>query len=128
MEAARDTWLREAVDVRDGVSHFRAAKLFIFTPIQGADGAIDAARPVFEHHGTAIEPLPFMERLYRACVEFCQDFLSRALNLKVPHLELSPADQGRAAEVAGPHARFIKWEWTMNGGIVCGMFNTSSAE
>ena len=124
MEEARDTWLREAVDVRDGVSHFRAARSFVFTPVRTSDGGVDAARPVFERYGRTLEPLEFMERLSGACSEFCQDFMSRALNLLTPMFELTPANPERAVAMAGKDSQFIKWEWTMNGEVVRGFHAT----
>jgi hypothetical protein len=65
-----------------------------------------------------------MERLYGACVEYCQDFISRALNLFMPAFELAPADPARAAAMAGKDAGLIKWEWTMNGEPVRGFHAT----
>lgn len=129
MEGARDSWLKEAVEIRDGVSHYKAAKEFVFTLAKAADGRIDAIRPVFKRHGKSIEPLPYMERLFGSSVEFCQDFLCHALNIATPYWELSPADPVRALPVAGTqHVQYIKWEWMFRGTIIQGMADTASDE
>jgi hypothetical protein len=123
MEAARESWLREAVDVRDTVSHFMAAKEFLFTPIEKSPGEFDAVRPIFKRGDKRIEPIPFMETLFRSSAEFCQDFMCRTMLLNVPFYELSPADPARAAAMAGdtPAGKFIKWEFTIDGAALAAM-------
>jgi hypothetical protein len=128
MESARDSWLKEAVGIRDDVSHYKAAKEFVFVPFKTADGTIDAARPVFRRHGHTVLPLPLMKRLFVECADFCQEFMCRALNLRVPFYDLSPVDPARAVPVGGPDAHFIKWEWMMENSAIEGMINTGPDE
>jgi hypothetical protein len=126
MESARDSWLKEAVEIRDDVSHYRAAKEFVFMPVRTADGTLDASRPVFKHHGQTLAPLPLMERLFYSCADFCRDFMCRALNLRVPFYDLSPVDPARAVPVGGADAHFIKWEWTIKLAPVEGMIDAGA--
>ena len=70
-----------------------------------------------------VVPVPFMETVFAALVVFAQDFMCRALHLRMTlPVELTPAEASRAEAFAGRDgAQFIKWEWTMNGEPVRGM-------
>jgi hypothetical protein len=129
VEEARDGWLAEAVGLRDTISHYSAAKHFLFKPMMTGKG-IDAAKPTLTHHGKVVAPVTFLQSVYTALVAFAQDFMCRALHLRMRlPVQLSRADQTRAEAFGGKqYAQFIKWEWTMNGEAVRGIFNTGSAE
>ncbi len=125
VQAAREGWLAEAVDTRDDVSHYKAAKNFVFSPVPTPAG-FDASRPTFKRHGATIEPLALMDRLHRECLLFCQDFMCRTLNLIAWPYDLCPVTPEWAAKfTAGggdQYTQYLKWEWrTKEGGIVTGI-------
>lgn len=126
VERARDGWLAEAVELRDTISHYAAAKNFLFKPVM-TDNGIDAGRPRFTHHGKTVDPVRFLESVYSALQEFAQDFMCRALHIRMRWpVDLRPVEASQAVPVAGPYAHFVKWGWKMNGADMVGMFNTGS--
>lgn len=125
VEQARDGWLAEAVDLRDTISHYAAAKNFVFKPVMTHQG-IDAEKPRLTQRGKAVDPVPLLQSVYAALVEFAQDFMCRALHLRMRlPVELAPVEQGFAEAFGGKEcAHFIKWQWVMGGEPVRALFNT----
>jgi hypothetical protein len=113
IQSAQDTWLRDAVELRDIFSHYEAAKEFAFLPKEVAPGKFDAVRPVFNRNGQSLAPILYMESLFHSCAEFCQDFLCRAMNLNAPYYELRTIEPQQVASYAGttPAGPFLKWSW-----------------
>ena len=107
IEEDRDSWLGSTVEFRDRLNHVAALQDYKFLPVRLSNGDIAVKKPAFE----GCETVPRMDLIYQNNLEFHQDFVSLALSLRVPGLDLAKQDPKESESLYGPPGRYIKFRW-----------------
>jgi hypothetical protein len=104
----KDSWLEKVVSYRDELNHFKGLRNYQFEPLNLPNGEITVVKPSFKK----INTVQFMTVAYTNNLEFHQDFLSCALEIKAPKgFILIPQDPEKAKKEFEDAGKYIKWAW-----------------
>lgn len=101
----RETWLEQAITLRDTLSHYRTFAQFNYHCTRsGGEKSIVAPKVA------SLEPKEYLAITYQNCIEFLQDFIFLVVDLFLPpYWHISARDQGSPAGVGKPLSQYIKF-------------------
>jgi len=110
IKSDKDNWLEKVIDYRDELNHSQGLSNFKFMPKKLKNGQIVPAEPIFK----GIQVVPFLQAVYRANIEFSQDFFCYALFLRMPEFILLGKDSeenSRNYFNNSPGSQFARYSW-----------------
>ena len=110
IKSDKDNWLERVIDYRDELNHFQGLSNFKFMPKKLKKEQIVPQKPIFK----GIQVVPFLQAVYRANIEFSQDFFCYALFLRMPEFFLLGKDSeenSRNYFNNSPGSRFAQYFW-----------------
>lgn len=103
LQADREQWLEQAINLRDTISHYRTFADFNYAVNLGNKRTI--RKPTF----SGMTPVEYMELSYKNCLEFLQDFICLSIGLALPSSFTISTNPGGPCSVGEPLAPYIKF-------------------
>lgn len=100
----RDAWLQQAISLRDTISHFKTFAEFRYRKVD-VNGKATCVSPRI----AGLSALDYINRVYKNCLEFLQDFMCLSIGLFLPPGFSVGVRTNGTCSVGDPLAQYVKF-------------------